>query len=563
MKRILHSGFTLIFLIGFYANAQNIVWTGNAANNDFFDEGNWKNATTNTVLASGALNPGVAINLPLKVSKSATAITANGIINLGTGSLEIDASTVAAPSLSSGIVTIAEGGYINLSDASPLANNVQINFTSGIGWIRTANYKGSAVLSNNLAQIKVNNNAAIFQTNLRLDNYYANGCVIRANIGTTAPLTVFDGINSLGNPALIAINTIHSGSTIAGGMNNKIKSFVLKRGFMVTFAVEEDGTGKSINYIASEDDLIINTLPKTLLNSISFIRVSPWNWVTKKGITDLKPNGIDEIETNLNPTWVYNWGSNLTSTTDVEYAPMSWMYTGADDAADINLYVNKYNSTHVMGFNEPDACEGQSGQYPSGPTPLKLCNPDIAVKYYKNLMKTGMRLVSPGCREEGANDNGWLEQFITKAKAQDVRVDAIAVHWYDWGSDPKVNVNHTATQIFNRFKSYITKVYEVHKLPIWITEFNANPARSNAVNAAFLNLALPWLESVSYVERYVWFPYDTNTHYYGYDDLTETQTNTTNTAVGTSYKNHVSSPSIPVSALNASSNLNVTNCICQ
>jgi hypothetical protein len=178
-------------------------------------------------------------------------------------------------------------------------------------------------------------------------------------------------------------------------------------------------------------------------------------------------------------------------------------------------------------------------------------------------MKTGMRLVSPGCREEGANDNGWLEQFITKAKAQDVRVDAIAVHWYDWGSDPKVNVNHTAIQIFNRFKSYITKVYEVHKLPIWITEFNANPARSNAVNAAFLNLALPWLESVSYVERYVWFPYDTNTHYYGYDDLTETQTNTTNTAVGTSYKNHVSSPSIPVSALNAGSNLNVTNCICQ
>lgn len=555
MNRIIHFGTSFFLLLGLFSNAQEIVWTGNSSNNDFFDEGNWKNSTTNIVLASGAIDPGVAINLPLKVSKNNSAINANGIINLGTGRLEIESATVAAHSLSSGTITIAEGGYIDLNGFSPLANNVQINFTSGIGWIRTANYKGSDVSSNNLGHIKVNNNAAVFQTNLRLDNYYSSGCVIRANIETAAPLTIFDGVNSLGNPAFITVKTLHSGSAIAGSMNNKIKSFILKKGFMVTFAVEEDGTGKSVNYIASEEDLIINTLPKTLLNSISFIRVLPWNWVTKKGRTD--------IETDLNSNWVYKWNNNLNSTLNWEYAPMSWTYTGADSAADINLYVNKYNSTHVMGFNEPDDCNGQAGQYPTGPSSLKLCNPDIAVAYYKNLMKTGMRLVSPGCKEEGALANGWLKQFITKAKAQDVRIDAIAVHWYDWGSNPTVNINQTAEQIFVRFKNYITTVYTIHNLPIWITEFNANPARSNAVNAAFINLALPWLETLSYVERYAWFPYDSNTHYYGWDNTTNAQTNTINTAVGTNYKNHISSPSIPENTVNASSNLTLTNCICK
>jgi hypothetical protein len=552
MNKKVHFVTTLLLFFGFVATAQTIIWTGAASDNNFFNEANWKDSVTNVIPAANSINPNTNINLVLQINNYASLINGSGFIQFGTGSLSIGSANVSAAGLSGGSVTINDGGYLNLSNAAPLTNSVQINFTSGIGWVKTSSYSASDISTNNLGQLKVNGSAAIYQTNLRLDHYYLTGCVIRANLSSTTPLTVYDGVNTLGNSAAITVNTIHSGNAIAGSMNNKIKSFVLKKGFMATVAIESDGTGKSKNYIASETDLVINSLPVALRNSISFIRVMPWNWVTKKGRTD--------YDTDLNSTWVYKWNNNQNSTLDWEYAPMAWGHTGANDAGDITLYVNKYNSTHVMGFNEPDDCSGQSGQYPSGATQYKLCNEDVAVTYYKNLMKTGMRLISPGCREEGALNNGWLETFITKAKAQDVRIDAIAVHWYDWGSNPTVNTNPTAAQVFSRFQNYINTVYSVHGLPIWITEFNANPARSQAVNAAFMDLALDWLDSQPFIERYAWFPYNSGTHYYGWDDNSNTQTNTTKTACGNNYLNHAASASIPGNTVDANNNLTLTSC---
>ncbi len=541
MNRIPQFGTILFLLIGFITNAQDIVWTGSASNNDFFDEGNWKNSITDAVPASGTIEPGVAINLPLQISNVASPITANGMITLGTGSLAIGLASLSATSFSGGNVTISEGAYVELSSASPLANAVQVNFTSGIGWIKTLNLTPRLVSINYSVQLKVNGANGTYKTNLRLDNYYLKGCVIRANLSSTAPLTIYDGKNLQDASASITVNTIHSGTAIANSMNDKIESFILKKGFMVTFASENDGTGKSKNYIASETDLIINELPKTLLNTISFIRVLPWNWVTKKGRTD--------VGTDLNTSWRYKWNNNEESGFLWEYTPMSWGHTGADDAGDIALYAGKYNSTHVMSFNEPDDCGGQSGQYGN------LCQIDVAVGYHKNLMKTGLRIVSPGGREEAPS--GWLKEFYTKATAQDIRIDVIAVHWYDWSSNPATNTNPTAAQVFARFKSYLTNVYNLYGLPIWITEFNANPARSQTINSEFMKLALPYLESLDYIERYNWFPFNTGTDFYS------PLGSTTLSLVGNTYKNintttpTDSTPSIPEATVDANNNLNL------
>ncbi len=540
----------LLFFVAVVVQAQTIIWTGAASDNNFFTEGNWKDSVTNAIPSAGSINPATNISLALQINTPAT-ITASGSIQFSSGSLVLGLATVSATSLSGGNVTINQDGYLNLSAATPLLNNVQINLTSGIGWVRTTNYNPTAVSTNSLGQIKVNNVASVYQTNLRLDNYYLNGCVIRANLSTATPLTVYDGINTLGNAASIVVNTIHSGGAIAGSMNNKIKSFVLKKGFAATFAIENDGTGKSKNYIASETDLVINTLPVALQNSISFIRVIPWNWVNKRGRTD---DGTSP-GTDLTSTWRYRWSNSHNSTLDWEYAPMSWTFTGANEAADITLYVNKYKTTHIMSFNESDSCEGQAGQYPSGPTQFKLCNPDVAVTYHKNLMKTGMRVVSPGCKEEGPF--GWLEDFNNKCKAQDVRIDVIAVHWYDWGAVLDSNTsNDTGLSAFNRFKSYLTNVRNLYGLPIWITEFNANPARSAAVNLDFMNLALPYLETLSYVERYNWFAdsdgIDSNSLYVG--------TTSTLTPLGNRYINEVSTPSINTNTVDINNNLTLTTC---
>ena len=316
-------------------------------------------------------------------------------------------------------------------------------------------------------------------------------------------------------------------------MNDKGESFILKKGYMATFASTEDGTGKSKNYIASEEDLIINELPAYLLNDVSFIRVIPWNWVNKKGRT-----GPDA---ELNNTWNYQWNNTGISSLELEYAPMSWGFGGANDDTDIQLYKSKYKATHVMAFNEADNCNDQSGQYNN------LCDTDVAVSTYKNLMKTGLRLVSPSCRENAPF--GWLKEFHDKASAQDIRIDVIAVHWYDWGSNPANSPNANPNVVFNRFKTYLQNVYNLYGLPIWITEFNANPNRSTATNYGFMQLALPYLETLDYVERYAWYQPNSGVADY-YDG-----TGTILTNVGLFYKNQVSTPAITESTVSAQSNL--------
>ena len=180
---------------------------------------------------------------------------------------------------------------------------------------------------------------------------------------------------------------------------------------------------------------------------------------------------------------------------------MSWGAAGTSAPALADyLAMNQVN--HLLGFNESDNCFDQSGQYGNP----KLCNVPTAVELYKNLQKVGLRLGSPATREEGAqNTNGWLNQFITECEEASIRIDFVALHWYDWESSPLNNRVVPASQIFRRFKRYLSNAYHRHRKPLWITEFNANRHRSTEIQNEFLELALPYLESIGYVERYSYF----------------------------------------------------------
>ena len=116
------------------------------------------------------------------------------------------------------------------------------------------------------------------------------------------------------------------------------------------------------------------------------------------------------------------------------------------------------------------------------------------------------------------------------------------------GIQPANSPNANPQNIFNRFKNYLQNVYDLYGLPIWITEFNANPNRATWVNKGFMELALPYLESLDYVERYAWFqPNSGVADYYENDNYT---------AVGEFYKNQISMPAIPNASLSSNSNLN-------
>ena len=186
----------------------------------------------------------------------------------------------------------------------------------------------------------------------------------------------------------------------------------------------------------------------------------------------------------MNNDWFYKWSNNGSSDLDREYAPMAWGKGAADDENDIEIIVDKYKSTHLLAFNEPDDCNGQSGQYGN------MCVVDTSLTYYKNLLKSGLRMVSPACRQGAVFD--WLNEFNSNAIEEKIRIDVIAVHWYDWATNPENSPNANPQDVFNRFVNYLESVHEMYGLPIWITEFNANRHRNEWVHRQFLQLALPF-----------------------------------------------------------------------
>lgn len=512
--------FFLSFLLLVFINTegQNYYWTGTTGNSSFFDEENWLDTLTGQIPSPESINPNKDININLTLTCKAEA---NAPIHLGTGILKIENGVLNANSILGGNVIISKNGYLNLSDSVPLLNNSQIDFSASPSWLRTILVKPADFFTNYISQITVNGQIALYPENIRIDNYYANGSVVRKEDSSTIVLKVYSGESLQGDLGEIALNEIYNGEKIPNNLENNIQSFILNKGYMATFAVNYDGTGKSKVFIASESDVVVEELPSLLNNGISFIRVIPWNWAAKKGIGG-HHFGLDD-------SWHYLWSNNGSSTLNKEYSPMAWG-AGGTDSEDITKYKAMYKATHILGFNEPDDCNGQSGQYSN------LCIPDTAIMHYKNLMKTGLRMVSPACREQAWDD--WLDSFNMLAKENDIRIDVIAVHWYDWGVNPKNSPNADPNLIFGRFKNYLTKVYNHYQLPIWITEFNANLNRTTFVNHEFMKLAIPYLDSLDYVERYAWFqPVSDVADFY--------DTSGAFTSIGTYYKNNNSSPSIP------------------
>jgi len=550
--------FSLQLTFSFSIFSQNIVWTGAAGDNAFFNEANWKNTVTNSAPAAGTVDPDVAINANLSIINATSVVGGSSGIStdilIGTGSLTIrkstlkmatgkgidmgnaintltfDSAVVTTDFLKNATTTLTGDSKLYLINANPFDATTNINITSNDAWIFAANLNAVTAVTSHIPRIKLNGSALADMTNSRISQYYY-GCAITAYNSTLAPLRVFDASNLKGTSADIAVQTIKSGAGISSNLNNSIVSFNLKKGYMATLAVNDDGTGMSQVYIASETDLYINELPNALKKNISFIRVIPWTWVNKKG-TGGDTKGV-------NASWYYNWGTAQTSNLDRQYAPMTWGKSYIDTQSKVDALVRKTNVSHLMSFNESDNCEDQSGQYGM------LCNVDTAVKYHKNLMKTGLRILSPSCRE--GEELRWVKNLNILAVPAEVRMDAIGMHWYDWGANPTNTPDEDPAKIFARFKAKVIACYNYYKMPIWITEFNANKFRNTWVQDEFLKLALPWLESTWYVERYAYFqPFGGKGNFF--------DANGNITSTGSIYLNQVSTPAIPESVLNTYGN---------
>ena len=522
-------------LVGLISYAQQYQWTGASGDIDFFNELNWKDTSTAEIPPINSINAGEIIEFQLFITCEVYAeneinLGENGKITLVNGQLNGDSITGL------GNIVLGESSYLNLENSYPLEEGLLITFESNKSWIRLFNLDPSSAYYYYHDNFIQENQLLSYPDNLRIDNYYNNGSIIRPQNDNSSYLTVFSENNFNGEFGNVFNNDVFLDESIPNGLNNDISSFILKKGFMATFAENNDGTGNSKVFIASEDDILIDKLSEYLNNKISFIRVIPWNWVSKKGTAG-------DIQY-MNNDWFYKWSNNGDSDLDREYTPMAWGKGAADDDNDIEIIKNKYKSTHILAFNEPDDCNGQSGQYGN------MCVVDTSLTYYKNLLKSGLRMVSPACRQDAVFN--WLNEFNSKAIDENIRIDVIAVHWYDWGSNPQNSPNANPQDVFNRFVNYLESVHQMYGLPIWITEFNANRHRNEWVHRQFLQLALPFLEETDYIERYSFFPPTTQVANF-FDD------NNNFTQIGEFYYNFNSSESIPEETYASISNLNFEN----
>jgi RNA polymerase sigma factor (sigma-70 family) len=216
----------------------------------------------------------------------------------------------------------------------------------------------------------------------------------------------------------------------------------------------------------------------------------------RKGVSTWNAVGVSRDLTESGASWYYNWGATpggITTPAGVSFVPMIW---GASNVTAATLDQVKSEGNVLLGFNEPDLGSQANMTVTQ------------ALDLWPQLESTGMTLGSPAVSSGAATPGGWLDQFMTGAKARGYRVNFITVHWYggDFSTGPAVQ----------QLGSYLQAIYSRYHLPIWVTEFALTnygatvTFPTEAQQAAFMTAAASMLDGLPYVQRYAWFALPTS-----------------------------------------------------
>ncbi|MGN6503993.1 MAG: glycosyl hydrolase, partial [Tepidisphaeraceae bacterium] len=208
----------------------------------------------------------------------------------------------------------------------------------------------------------------------------------------------------------------------------------------------------------------------------------------------------------LNVNWYYDWGPSANTGQRGEFVPMAWSGGAITNPSNYSQLVNNNTSTYVLGFNEPERTDQANMTVSQAialwPQLMQLKNPDGSPR----------KLVSPAVSDTAAG-RAWMSSFISEINRLNYRLDAIAFHWYG-----DVRPTNAASNFISSVQ-YYHNTYTVggQTLPVWITEFGGvdftngvNPV-TPAMNSTFLAAALPTLDSLSYVQRYSWWNWNSAT----------------------------------------------------
>lgn len=390
----------------------------------------------------------------------------------------------------------------HLSGTSPLQSSEVIELEDNV-WLFFDDVKPNDVIARFSDNILVKGEQMRPDVNCRV-LIYRHGAVVVPQSSDEAAFVLYTESSQSGSseelrsgfyysnhPSAAVPDSLRKGLTL----DNQARSFILRRGYMATLATQSDGMGYSRVFVADTADLVVNDLPDLLFEKVSFVRVLPWQYVSKKGWAgskwDSMPEGLKYVEEQAdftNSTWFYNWGTSATSTTNPnrqgknynqEFVPEVW---GASSGTS-KLY-GLTDVCQLMGFNEPDHSEQSN------------VSVEKAIELWPKLQQTGMRLGSPA-----TTDFSWLYNFMNECRKRNYRVDYVVVHAY-WGG-------LSGLEWYNKLKD----VYDHTHRPIWIKEWNnganwtketwpSGTAEQQAKQLRDLKEILTVMDTCSFVERY-------------------------------------------------------------
>ena len=348
------------------------------------------------------------------------------------------ANTVTKVAQVSSEVTLSDNVDYVVTGTTPFAEGGKVNITNtDHAVLIIQSIRPSLVIKNHLKdKVFINGEQAVNGENCQV-KMYAHGAIIMPYSKDIKPLTVYSEPN-FGGTAVNDFGLEHSGgfmnSLTDAKLNNQIRSFKLKRGYMVTFATGKNGWGYSRCFIADTEDLEFAELPVHLDGSISSYRVFQWYDAEKKGLaSDTRASANDLLAT----SWCYDWAAGLSRLPDHECVPhqiyVAWPSASACGSATY--------ACHMKTNNEP----GNSAD----DTPQSV---EVILNQWQDLMRTGLRLCS-----ESSHDGSWahLDEFIAEVDKRGWRCDILDLHCY-WASG------------FDNMQYYYNKY---GKRPIWISEF--------------------------------------------------------------------------------------------
>ena len=197
-------------------------------------------------------------------------------------------------------------------------------------------------------------------------------------------------------------------------------------------------------------------------------------------------------------SWWYNWANQSPGGgAPIEFVPMIW-------GGGALRQTIPADSRYLMGFNEPNsasqanlttqqaAADWPSVEAKAAPSAIPLVSP--GVNFCNGAADAS---ADSKCTEPAVTDPyTYLKDFL--AACQDCKIDYIAVHWYN------CDLPSLRAYLEGNGDGGLQGFVQFGK-PIWLTEFSCDSSHSVADQKAYMQKAVPYLESNPDVARYAWF----------------------------------------------------------